>query len=89
MKLWILRPAQNLDSADDPWEPWHNKVFGFVVRAETETQAREMAQEHAGNEKYTSEGNTREPWKDPKYSSCVELLADGVAGVEMMDLATS
>jgi len=49
MKLWLLRPRV-LEDTFDPWEPWYDKAFGFVVRAETEKDARQMAQERAGIE---------------------------------------
>lgn len=37
MRLWELRP---IDKDSGPWEPWYDKAFGFVVRADTEAQAR-------------------------------------------------
>lgn len=38
MKLWLLRPVVGLDENDNPWWPWYDKAFGFVVRAETEAR---------------------------------------------------
>lgn len=40
MKLWLLRP---IDPHGGLWDPWFDKIFGFVVRAETETEARTLA----------------------------------------------
>lgn len=78
MKFWLLRPVENLPDNDDPWNPWYDKVFGFVVRANDEQQAREIAQENAGDEQRgiflgLRIANTTTPWLDPKYSTCVEL----------------
>ena len=30
MRLWLLRPVEG----DSLWDPWYDKAFGFVVRAE-------------------------------------------------------
>ena len=90
MKLWILRPIDGLAGDDDPWEPWYDKAFGFVVRAETEDEARELAHTHAGAENNgvflsRKTAKTNAPWKDAAYSTCVELLPDGDAGIVMID----
>lgn len=92
MKLWLLRPVDGLAENDNPWEPWYDKAFGFVVRAETEAEARDMAHAGAGDENRgqfmnAKTANTQEPWKDAKYSTCVELLPDGPAEVVMQDFA--
>lgn len=94
MKLWILRPVEGLDKKDNPWEPWYDKAFGFVIRAETEEDAREFAHSGAGDENRgeflsTKTANTNQPWKDAKYSTCTELLPEGEAGVVMLDFATA
>ena len=94
MKLWILQPVESLPADDNPWNPWYDKAFGFVVRAESEQQARELAQQQAGDEdrgKFMQQriANTKTPWTDPKYSTCDELLADGEAGVVMRDFAAA
>lgn len=90
MKLWLLRPVDKLSNADDPWTPWHDKCFGFVVRAKTEEMARAYAHEQAGDEnrgrflnRVTSE--TTEPWINSKYSTCEELVASGDGGVVLQD----
>ncbi len=78
MKLWILRPFAS--RLDDPWDPCYDKAFGFVVRAETEAEARELADTQAGDE-----NDDGQPWKDAKYSACDELLAEGDAEIVMRD----
>lgn len=91
MKLWLIRPkTDGLTDADNPWEPWFDKAFGFVVRADTEEQARQLAHEDAGDENRgeffsRKTANTNEPWLDAKYSTCEELTPDGEAGVVMQD----
>ena len=82
MKLWILKPVENLRKNDDPWEPWYNKSFGFVVRAETEESARKFASEQSGDENSAS-------WLDAKYSSCAELTTEGETGVVIQDFHAS
>ena len=94
MKLWLLRPSANVAKGDDPWTPWYDKAFGFIVRAETETAAREIAHAYAGDEnrgeflgKRITE--TYAPWKEAKYSTCVELSAEGPEGLMMMDFKSA
>jgi len=82
MKLWLLRPAEDLPSGIDPWDPWYDKVFGFVIRAETEEDARRLAHDEAGNE---NRGKVRGPWLNARYATCVELTADGDPAVVMED----
>mgnify|MGYP001562935653 CR=1 FL=1 len=76
MKLWLLRPVEGLP--DNPWEPWYDKVFGSVVRAATEQDARNMAREESGVE-------NPDLWKDHHYTTCMELLPDGEPGVLIVD----
>lgn len=94
MKLWILRPVEDLEKGDNPWEPWYDKVFGFVVRAGNEKEARIIAQENAGDEKRRvflgkKMADTSTPWLDVKYSTCVELEANGEAEMIMKDFAAT
>lgn len=84
MKLWLLKPVDKLDEQDNPWNPWYDKVFGFVVRAKTEKSARAIAHENAGDENRGIFMNrkiseTTSPWLDPKYSQCL-LLSENASG---------
>ena len=87
MKLWLLRPVEDLERDDNPWEPQYDKSLGFVIRAETEEQARAIAHNNAGDENdrhvFRARGSVgmAAPWKGAKYSTCVELLPEGPAGV--------
>ncbi len=86
MKLWLLRPRDDLPEQDDPWWNRRDSVQGFVVRADTEEQARELAHLHAAQEN-SSAAFTAAPWLDPKYSVCQQLLPDvGIEGVIIRDL---
>lgn len=51
---------------------------GFVIRAESEEEARAIAAENSGDE---------EPWTwtDPEYSKCEILQPDGDAGIILRD----
>lgn len=77
MKLWLIKP---IDKATH-WKPWYDKVFGFVIRAETEQAAREMASTKSGAEAY----DVANPWLDAAVTSCAELTADGDAEIVLRD----
>lgn len=50
MIVWILSARDDLDENDNPWKPWYDKNFGFIIRAKTEKEAREIADENAADE---------------------------------------
>ena len=83
MRLWILQPRDDLGDAN-PWDPWFDKAFGFVVRAETEQDARLLAQEKSGDE-------VREfsAWMDARFSTCLPLEQDGPPGIVLRDFAAA
>lgn len=91
-RLWLLRPVDGLPK-DNPWEPWYDKAFGFVVCAETEEEARKLANSEGGDEtgpvKYSVYRTGGDAWLDPKLSSCVELTADREKGIVMRDFASA
>ncbi len=94
MKLWILRPVDCLVDGDNPWEPWFDKAFGFVVRAKSEKEARILAHNDAGDENRGEFLNnqiakTKSPWLDSKYSTCKELSSDGDSVVVIRDFASA
>ena len=94
MLLWILRPVTVRQPNDDPWEPWYDKVFGFVVRAETEEGARELAHQNAGDENrgeflQKATVKTKSPWLDKRYSTCEVLRNEGEVGVIMQDFVSA
>jgi hypothetical protein len=78
MKLWLLRPVST-ESA--PWQPWYDRVFGFVVCAIDEQTARTLAASDAENE-------GSDAWIDPAMSSCTELLP-GEEGIILRDFAAA
>lgn len=86
MKLWLLRPIDG----DALWEPWYDKAFGFVVRAETEADARALALTESGEETFAllSADPDRPAWTSA-HSTCVELLPDGEPGIVLRDLKAS
>ncbi len=81
MRLWILR-AIDTNPVGNPWEPWYDKCFAFVVRAESETAARQIADKNAGDENCT---NYQHPWMDSAYSTCDPLMEDGEEGLVIQD----
>jgi len=93
MKIWILNARNDLGD-DDPWNPWYDKAFGFIVRAETEEQARQYAHSNAGDENRGSFlnkkiANTKTPWLESKYTTCEELTDSGDAGIIMRDFSAA
>ena len=78
MRIWILRPAEGLAKADNPWKPAYDKAYGFMVRAKDAGEARRLASDQAGDE-------GRDAWLSEKYSTCVELQKSGPASVLMRD----
>ena len=93
MKLYILRPI-NPDTDSSPWVPWYEKAFGFVVRAESEEAAREIADAYAGDEntRWVNYSNKTalesiHPWLSSKDSSCDVLANEGPKGLVVRDFA--
>ena len=77
LKLWILTP---INPQNSPWDPWYNKCFGMVIRAESEELARSLASRHSGYE-------GSEPWQNPIQSSCEILDKEGPEAILMLDVA--
>ena len=96
MKLWYLEPLESSvrsgESRRDPWDPWYDKAFGFVVRAKNEVEARQFAAADAGDEapsKWFKSDDDFNPWLDSNYSSCTELTNEGVSDVVLRDFMSS
>lgn len=95
MKLWIIKARTDLEYANDPWKPWYDKAFGFVIRAETEEAARQLAQGNSGDEargELSSEEkpySPATPWLNPEQSSCFELTSDGKEEMLLRDFAAA
>ena len=84
MKLWLLQSNDGaLRKRDNPWDPWYDKAFTFVIRAKSEDDARKIASENAGYEALWRKGIN--PWLIPKYSSCTHLVDTGDPGIVIKD----
>jgi hypothetical protein len=83
MKLWILRPIKG----DPLWIPWYDKAFGFVIQAENEEAAREIAQSSGGDENGWE--NEDLAWSSSEHSTCRELLIQEGVSVVMRDYAAA
>lgn len=83
MKLWLLRPITKKKGG--PWDPWYDKSFGFVIRAETEEKAREIADDNAGDENH----DDNHPWLKTRYASCTELLSNGEEELIIRDFSSA
>ena len=90
MKLFLLKPQQNLPEGDNPWKPWYDKAFGFVVRADNEQAARQLVVDHATALDYWQDDfkvgrEGKNVWLDKKYTSCTEIPANGKQEIIMRD----
>ena len=73
MKLWLLSVG------DDEVIAWSwDMNYGFVIRAETEGEARTMAETQRSAEQ-------KGVWLSSEYTVCEELVADGLPGVILAD----
>ena len=83
MKLFILRPREEVLDLEDrkcnPWEPWYDKTFGLVIRAETEDIARRIAAAIAVDR----EGG--DAWLESQFSTCKVLTEEGEEGIVIAD----
>lgn len=87
MSLWILEPKPGLTADNNPWVPWHNKMFSLVVRADTDREARKIAHEHGQDE--NNELLAVSPWLDETYSSCKLLLHAGPTGLIIANIKSA
>lgn len=71
MNLYLLRPIKD-------WEPWYDKVFGFVIRASSEDEARGLASLQAKDE-------GRQAWLRTTETACEILTDAGEPGVILRD----
>ena len=87
MKLWLLKPNPDLpkEEGKNPWVPWYDKSFGFVIRAKTEDAARAFAQLKASDQYENDLGEEWKAWFDKYYSTCEELKAEGEPGIILED----
>lgn len=91
MKLWILEKAVD-KCVKDPWDPWYDKAFGFIVAAPDEATARQIAQDNGGDERWewlnedweNLERGSVPAWTDPRYSTCKELKPEDYKESEMV-----
>lgn len=86
----IVSTVFQMPENDNPWEPWYDKSFGFVICADSEEEARQLAHANAGDENRgeflsSKTADTKQPWIDPKYSTCVELTPAHEKGVVIQD----
>jgi hypothetical protein len=68
--------------ANGKMRPWHkpaDKVFAFVIRADSELEARGIAARHSGDEGV-------DVWFDPEFTTCEVLFNDGEMGVVVCDM---
>lgn len=74
MKLWNVYKSEA--GMDAPWS--YDCAYAFVIRADDEAGARQLAADSAGDEGAAV-------WLDELRTTCDELLADGPAAVVLVD----
>lgn len=79
MKFWILKAIEGTPA----FEPWYDKTFGLVVRAESEPAARRLASGDASGDDPGDEGPG--VWLDPLQTTCVRLFEEGDPDVILVD----
>jgi hypothetical protein len=75
--LYLLRPRKDLPLNANPWEPWYDKCFGMVVRADSEAKARSLAM--------TTDCEEGETAWTAEFSTCEVLDHDGAPEVIIKD----
>jgi len=77
VRLWLL----GVTESGERIKPRYDVFDGWVVRAPSEREAREIAQSRGGDEvgSYFDKDN-RHFWTDPDLTTCVPLTEDGAAG---------
>lgn len=93
MRLWLLHAtgydpsgvAMNKFESDERFD--YDCAWAFVVRAETEAEAREIAQSHGGDEvnRWTPKKEKLNTWLDPSVTTCLPLGPDGTPGLVIED----
>jgi len=73
MKLWLLQPV---DMTSPPWYRKYDVALGFVVRAESERDARSLVRKPFG---VGDEGD--DVWASSNITTCTELKAEGPAKI--------
>ena len=68
MKLWVLEAIE--------WQGY-DEYLGFVIRAKSSFEAREIA----SRESHENDTENETTWLDSKQSTCEELLTDGEVGI--------
>jgi hypothetical protein len=95
MQLWILRPQlEVLEREAHPWTPPFDKTLGVLVRAESEGEARQLAQTKAGYEGLgvyfglglAEDEIAEDVWLKPVWTSCDELTPEGDSEVILVVL---
>lgn len=79
MQIYLLKPINEIK---EPWKPWYDKAFGFVVRAACEEDARRFASYQCGDE-------GADAWLNPSLSICDVLSNDGEDGVILRNFASA
>lgn len=83
-KFWLLRPVEGLLDTHEKrevslWRETYDLAYGYVVCAETESQARQMAFDERPNK------DNAPAWLDNSMTDCIELTVDYPSGIVLED----
>ena len=91
MELYLLEPKDKykndeVDNKENPWSPWYDKTFGFVIAAESEKEARKIADKR-NHKWYSSHGSKHYEglWLDDNYAKCINLKNINDKGIVLSD----
>ena len=84
MQLYLLKARPDLDDSVSAKHFGYDRHDGFVIRAESEEQARDMAQSKA---LAMSQGrrSTTDTWTDPGITVCEKLSEQGASEILLED----
>ena len=83
MQLYLLEPTKL--GKETVWEPWYNKIFGFVIQAASYKDARKLAADNSQDEGGGVWLNTNLT-TCKKLTNCRKLAVKKKAKVIMQDL---
>ena len=85
MKLYYLAVRDDRPDTPDPWSdyPQSGLLWAIVVRADDEDTARRLARtaRYAGVDNVLRMYPGFDPWRNPLFTSCVELTQEGPQAV--------
>lgn len=89
MSLWLLRPV-GYEEEKYSWVDDYDVCEGFVIRAKTEEEARQIADKCGGDENMSGSGFRKappknRPWLHPEMTTCTKITGRGKSELIICD----